>query len=216
MAEIKPLFRGQLHRVAFWIYLPLSFTLLVMARSGVPRLSLAIYLITLINLYGVSSILHITNWQTAALDAQVQQIDHANIFLLIAGTYTPLCLNAIPATESWALFMLLAVWIVALAGIIKCLCWRNLPKWFEVSFYFFCGLVAVPFLPGAIRSSQLHGIPLILVITGGAIYLMGGIVYGVEYPDPWPLVFGHHEIFHLFTVIANFCFLACMCMFIIS
>lgn len=214
MEEVKPILRGQFHRAAFWAFFIFIFLLLKWSKSGIPRLSLAIYLFTLANLYIISSILHITDWKTAELEERVQRIDHASIFLLIAGTYTPLCLNCLPPTESWPLFMLTSVWIIAIAGVVKCLLWSNLSKAFNVSFYFICGLTIIPFIPKLLQHMSLSQMALIGI--GGALYLLGGVIYGTEYPDPFPLVFGFHEIFHILTILANLCFLAPICSCILS
>ena len=207
--EIKPLLRGQFHRAAFWAYLIASVFLLYAARPGLPRLSLGVYLVTLINLYGISSILHVIDWQRPQLEARVQRIDHASIFLLISGTYTPLCLNCLPKDESWPMLMLIAAWIIAIAGVIKCLLWSHLSKAFNVAFYFTCGLTIIPFLPRLIL--HIAWSHMALIAAGGIMYLAGGVIYGTEYPDPFPLVFGYHEIFHILTILANLCFLAPIC-----
>lgn len=207
--EVKPLLRGQFHRAAFIAYLLAAALLVYQSKPGLPRISMGVYLATLLNLYGISSVLHITDWQRPHLEARVQRIDHASIFLLIAGTYTPLCLNCLPKSESWPLFMLISAWAIAVAGVIKCLVWSNLPKAFNVAFYFVCGLTIIPFAPQLLHHvSWTH---LILLLAGGIMYLVGGVIYGTEYPDPMPLTFGFHEIFHILTILANICFLAPIC-----
>ena len=202
--EIKPLLRGQIHRAGFYAYLVIAVFLIYFARSGIPRISMGIYLTTLLNMYGISSVLHITDWQRPWLEARLQKVDHASIFLLIAGTYTPICVSCLPRA-GWVTALLLSVWIIGIAGVIKCLIWSKAPKAFNVAFYFVCGLTIVPFIPHLYDYVTWWG--LVLYVLGGAMYLIGGVIYGTEYPDPWPKVFGFHEIFHTLTILANLCFI---------
>ena len=208
-SELKPILRGQFHRVAFFAYLFFSIYLLSSAHSGLPRISLALYLITVVNMYGISSILHITHWKTSEIESRVQRVDHASIFILIAGTYTPLCLNCLPRSESWPTFMLVAAWIIAIAGVLKCLAWHNTRKVFNVTFYFISGLTILPFAPKLVQSISWTNI--VFCAAGGILYLAGGTIFGIEYPDPKPTTFGFHEIFHVLTIAANICFMIPIC-----
>ena len=202
--EIKPTYRGLLHKASFIFYLALFFIITFFARPGLPRITTVIYLVTLITLYGVSSCLHVTDWKKPKLEARLQRIDHACIFLLIAGTYTPVCTCFLPL-QSWTTNLLIAAWTIALAGVAKCLLFPLLPKFVNVSFYFLCGLTIVPYFPKMLASVSI--IDLIFFITGGVLYLAGGMIFGLEYPDPAPHVFGYHEIFHVLTIVANLSFL---------
>lgn len=165
---------------------------------------MGVYLTTLLNMYGISSVLHITDWQRPWLEARLQKVDHASIFLLIAGTYTPICVSCLPRAD-WVTALLLSVWVIGIAGVIKCLIWSNPPKAFNVAFYFVCGLTIVPFIP--YLYDYVTWWALTLYVLGGVMYLAGGVIYGIEYPDPWPKVFGFHEIFHTLTILANLCFI---------
>lgn len=202
--EMKPYFRGKLHKVSFYFYLFLSMFLLPLARPGTPRISLCIYLITLVTLYGISSVLHVTDWHHPHLETRVQKLDHASIFLLIAGTYTPVCYCCLPG-EGWVLGMLLSVWVIAIVGVVKCLWLKHISKVFNVGFYFLCGLTIIPFAPKIFPYVAVGD--LIFFCAGGIAYLAGGFVYGLESPDPLPETFGYHEIFHSLTIVANLCFL---------
>lgn len=207
-SEVKPLLRGQLHRISFFVYLILAVFIIYYTRPGIPRISMSVYLVTLINMYGISSVLHITDWKKPYLEARVQKIDHASIFLLISGTYTPICICCLPS-EGWALGILVSVWVIAIAGVAKCLIWKNAPKAFNVAFYFVCGLTIIPFIPLILDYVSWKHI--VMYIVGGAMYLIGGVIYGIEYPDPFPKVFGFHEIFHVLTILSNVCFLLPLC-----
>lgn len=202
--EYKPTLRGTFHKWSFFVYLVLGPYLVFKSGSLISRIAVSLYLITLLNMYGLSSVLHITDWKRDWLETKIQKIDHASIFLLICGTYTPVCMCCLPPNP-WVFNMLLAAWAVAAAGILKCILWPKAPKVFNVAFYFVCGLVIIPFLPRIFP--LVSAFELMCYILGGFFYLSGGLVYGMEYPDPKPLVFGYHEIFHIFTIIANACFL---------
>jgi hemolysin III len=205
--EIKPLLRGRIHQAAFFLHIPLSAWLVYHAKSGIPKIAVALYLLTLLNMYGISSVLHVVDWKRYSLEARVQRIDHASIFLLISGTYTPMCLCCLPQ-ESWVVAMLFSAWMIAIAGVIKCLLWTTAPRAFNVLFYFICGLTIVPFMPRIIEHVSTRDV--IFMGLGGAQYLIGGFIYGIQYPDPSPSTFGYHEIFHILTISANCCFLVPM------
>lgn len=202
--EVKPYFRGKLHKLSFYCYFFASFFFLLLAEPGIPRISLCVYLVTLITLYGISSILHVTDWRQPCLETRVQKLDHASIFLLIAGSYTPVCLCCLPR-ETWVLGMLSATWVIAIAGVVKCLLIKHVSKVFNVGFYFLCGLTILPFIPKIWPHVAITD--MMYFIAGGVLYLAGGFVYGLESPDLFPDIFGYHEVFHLLTIIANFCFL---------
>lgn len=203
--EDKPISRGYIHRVSFYLYLLFSIFILWKTRSGIPRYSMAIYLATLINLYGISSVLHVTSWNCSVAESRLTRIDHSSIFLLIAGSYSPMCLVCVPPSAKWGVQLLIGVWIIAIGGIVKCMVWTKCPRGINVVFYFICGLSVVPFIPETIQ--VIGWKDMIYVIVGGAMYLIGGVVYGTRRPNPSPSYFGFHEIFHLLTVTANLCFL---------
>ncbi len=202
--EVKPLMRGQIHRVAFFAYILIAAFFAYVSKEGVPRIAVIIYMATLINLYGISSVLHITSWKDEKLEERVQRVDHASIFLLIAGSYTPICMSCLPP-EPWALYIMGTAWLIAIAGIIKSILWINTPKVFNVSFYFVCGLTIVPFFPRILP--HITPVQVACFIAGGICYLAGGVIFGIEYPDPSPKYFGFHEIFHTLTIVANVCFM---------
>lgn len=202
MDEVKPLLRGQLHHFGFYAFIIAG--LAVLWKLGHFHWSYIVYLTSLLAVYGTSAAFHVIDWDNKKHEVIMQTLDHANIFFLIAGTYTPVCTSCLPWEEPWVRHILIAAWSIAAAGIIKCIFWRNPPKLLNVAFYFICGLTIIPFMP------RIFGVvdPLFAYafITGGVVYLIGGTVYGIEWPDPFPDTFGYHEIFHLCTIIANLCF----------
>ena len=135
------------------------------------------------------------------MSAVLQRVDHANIYLLIAGTYTPLSVALLD--RGMTLLVLGIVWGGALAGIITSLAWRSAPRWLTTLFYILLGWVAIWFLP----QFWMTGGPAIvwLLVSGGVVYTVGGVVYARRWPDPDPRWFGFHEIFHTCTVAAWAC-----------
>ncbi len=210
-SETKPKLRGQFHHFGFYAFILIG--LLVFWLQKTLSLSFLVYLLSLLAVYGTSAAFHVIDWKNKKHEIFMQQLDHANIFLLIAGTYTPVCVACLPYEEAWVKHILIAAWSIALCGVLKCIFWRNPPKLLNVAFYFICGLTIVPFLPRILKVIN----PLVSAsfIIGGIVYLYGGLVYGLEYPDPFPDVFGYHEIFHVCTLVANLCFFVpiiyCIC-----
>ena len=207
--KLKPRLRGYFHRAAFYASLVIGLILGFVARPGIPKFSAIIYMISLINLYGVSSVLHLTDWIEEWVEEKVAKIDHASIFILIAGSYTPLCLLCTPRSnmnDGMNLLILGSTWMIAIAGVMKSIIWSRAPRIFNVGFYVTCGLTVVPFFNHLKESMSL--MELKLFITACSIYLLGGVVYGAKYPNPWPKTFGFHEIFHVITIIGNVVYMA--------
>lgn len=200
--EKKPLLRGQFHLFSFYAFVAIGMAVLLKARTA--HLAYLVYWVSLLSLYGTSASFHVINWKSKKAENLMQKLDHAAIFFLIAGTYTPVCMACLPFHESWVRFCLMTAWVIAFAGMVKSLLWQNPPKLLNVSFYFICGLCILPNLPRIVQIFELW--KSILFICGGVLYLAGGLIYGLEYPDPYPDVFGYHEIFHVLTVLANICF----------
>lgn len=200
--ELKPRLRGQFHHAGFYAFIISG--LFVIWKLRTLDWSYLVYMASLLAVYGTSAAFHTIEWKNKSHEVFMQQLDHANIFFLIAGTYTPVCVSCLPFEEAWVRHILLAAWVIAVCGVIKCIVWQNPPKILNVAFYFICGLTILPFMPRIVR--VLHPAVSASFAIGGALYLLGGLVYGIEYPDPYPEVFGYHEIFHVCTLLANTCF----------
>lgn len=202
---LKPVLRGQFHHIAFYIHLFIGIVVLSLTKKALSQTGFFIYILCLLFLYGTSATFHTTSWNDPKAEIFVQKLDHASIFLVISGTYTGICLICLPFEEVWVKTMLMAVWITAIVGIVKTIFWHDPPVIFNVGFYFFTGLIIIPFIPRIIESvnSRFFG----FCAIGGACYLIGGVIYGTQRPDPFPKVFGYHEIFHVLTLVANSCFL---------
>lgn len=200
--EVKPKLRGQFHHAGFYAFIITS--IFVLWKLKTFEWSYMVYMTSLLAVYGTSAAFHVINWENKSYEVFMQQLDHANIFLLIAGTYTPVCVACLPFEERWVKHILIAAWTIAICGVIKCIVWKNPPKILNVAFYFVCGLTILPFLPRIVK--VINPYVSASFVAGGVVYLLGGVVYGIEYPDPFPDVFGYHEIFHVCTLIANLCF----------
>jgi hemolysin III len=192
----KPRLRGVSHQWAFLVSLFAGAALIVLAPTGEARVAVAIYAVSVAVLFGTSAVYHRVNWRTAAARRRMRRADHCAIFLLIAGTYTPVALLALRGWLSTAI--LIAVWAGAAGGVVLKLAWIDAPKPVIAAIYMALGWVAVGALP---QMAQRLGWPaLALVIGGGALYSIGAIIYARQRPNPWPGVFGYHEVFHALVI----------------
>ena len=141
----------------------------------------------------------------------MRRFDHANIFLLIAGTYTPIAFNTMAG--GWRVGVLAAVWALALAGIAVNTLPLALPRWLAVGLYLLTGWVALAALPEI--AHELGRGALALLVLGGVLYTLGALAYGFKRPALWPRVFGYHELFHAFTIAANAVFFAFMLVYVL-
>jgi hemolysin III len=168
-------------------------------QKPVHALSFAIFGLSLILLYSASSAYHMFNLSEKGT-LRLKKIDHMMIYVLIAGTYTPFCLIALDGTVKWVLFG--TIWSLAVIGILFKLLWINAPRWISVAFYLFMGWLAVFTIPDLIGSVPDGAIA--WTVTGGLSYSVGAVIYGIKKPDPFPEVFGFHEIWHLFVLGGSF------------
>ena len=194
---LKPKLRGWLHAGTFPLSVLLGAILVILAPNDKTRVSSAIFAVTASLLFGVSALYHRGSWSPRAAGV-LKRMDHANIFLIIAGTYTPfsvLLLSPGPART-----LLWIVWTGALLGVAFRVLWVGAPRWLYVPVYIALGWVAVAYIP----QFWAGGNPavFVLVLVGGALYTIGAVVYGLRKPDPSPRWFGFHEVFHVFTVLA--------------
>ncbi|MGW6207890.1 PAQR family membrane homeostasis protein TrhA [Streptomyces sp. NPDC055089] len=196
-AEVKPRMRGWLHAGMFPAVLIAGIVLIALADSTRGRIACAIYIATACLLFGVSAVYHRGTWGPRG-EAVLRRLDHANIFLIIAGTYTPLTLLLLP--ESTGTPLLWAVWAAAVAGIAFRVFWVGAPRWLYTPCYIAMGWAAVFFLPDFMRTGGIA--VLVLVVVGGLLYSAGGVIYGIKRPNPSPRFFGFHEVFHSLTLAA--------------
>jgi hemolysin III len=194
----RPLWRGRTHAWAFFAALVGGIALVAMAPDGRARLALGIYAITVAGLFGVSAVYHRTPWRSAVARAWMRRADHAMIFLLIAGTYTPFALLVLKGSTATA--VLIIVWAGALAGIVLKLLWIHAPKWLGAGAYVALGWVAVAAFPQLLEHAGLAAT--LVLAAGGLLYTVGAVVYALRRPDPLPTVFGYHEVFHALVIAA--------------
>jgi hemolysin III len=200
----RPRLRGWLHVWAFAVSVVAGVALVSVAgatRGTEAALATSIYALTVCLLFGTSATYHRVRWSTASRHALLARLDHSMIFVFIAGTYTPFALLAMP--ERTGRVVLAVVWFGALGGVLLKTSWITAPRWLSVPLYLGLGWVAVFVLPTLFRHGGVAAF--VLIIVGGLLYTAGGIMYGLKRPDPWPRVFGYHEVFHLCTVIAATC-----------
>ncbi|MCB1274844.1 MAG: hemolysin III family protein [Leucobacter sp.] len=198
-AETKPRWRGWIHAATFPIAVAAGIVLISLAHGAVAKWAAAVYMLTSMLLFGVSALYHRFNWKPATKRV-FRRLDHANIFLLIAGTYTPIALLALPLPKG--ILLLVLVWAGALLGIGFRVFWIGAPRWLYVPLYVLLGWAAVMFLVDIFNANPAT---MILVIVGGLLYTLGSVVYGLKRPNPIPGIFGFHEIFHALTVLAFLC-----------
>ncbi|NYD42941.1 PAQR family membrane homeostasis protein TrhA [Nocardioides panaciterrulae] len=204
IAEVKPRLRGWLHLGVAPLTLVAGIVLVSLSPTTATRIGAAVFTGSALILFSVSAIYHTGNWSPRVW-AFLRRFDHSNIFLLIAGSYTPFSLILLDGTERVAL--LATVWTGAILGVLFRVFWTDAPRWLYVPIYLALGWAAVFFIPsfyaGATQLGAGVGIATFaMIVIGGALYTLGGVVYGFKRPDPWPRWFGFHEVFHSFTILA--------------
>lgn len=199
LSEIKPKLRGWIHAATFPVAIALGVLLIAFSQGAAAITGAVIFMVTSLALFGVSALYHSIGW-SPNVKAVFRRIDHANIFLLIAGTYTPLCLMLLPSDK--ATILLALVWTGALAGVFFRVFWIGAPRWLYVVLYVVLGWSAMLFVTDLFRASWLT---MTLVLIGGVLYSSGAAVYGFKRPNPSPRWFGFHEVFHSLTVAAFLC-----------
>lgn len=195
--DLKPKLRGWLHFGAGPLAFVLGLWLLVLVPSQSLRMAVALYVATTVLLFSVSASYHLGAGGPRVQDL-LQRIDHANIYLFIAGSYTPFG-AALPDPRTGRLILML-VWSIALVGLMIRVFWHTAPRWLSVASYLGLGWVAIIFLPDLWRA--FGGVVVSLIAAGGMLYTVGGVVYARRRPDPAPDWFGFHEVFHALTIAA--------------
>ena len=194
---VKPRLRGVFHQYAFFVSLGCGVGLILAASGGRARLAASIYAVAVSALLGTSALYHRVTWRPKAR-RWMRRLDHSMIFVLIAGTYTPVALLALKG--SLATTILILMWAGALGGVIFKLAWIDAPKWLFALVYVVLGLVTAAVfgeLPAAIGWLGVAGLA-----TGGLLYTIGAVIYTSGKPNPWPKVFGYHEVFHTLVLAA--------------
>ncbi len=203
LTPAKPAFRGWLHAGMAPVVLIAGIALLIATPAVSDRVGAAVWLLGSLVLFGTSAVYHRGTWTPRVLSV-LQRLDHSNIFVFIAATYTPLTIALLDGGE--ALLLLSLVWGIAIAGVGITFAWPGRPRWLDVALYVPMGWVALGWL-GAFWASGGPAV-VILLLLGGVLYTAGAAVYATRRPNPSPRVFGYHEIFHACTVAAAACHFA--------
>ncbi len=197
--ELKPTWRGWIHAGTFPVAIAAGIVLVVLADGAAATWSCAVFMVTSMLLFGNSALYHRFTWSPRTRTL-LKRIDHANILLLIAGTYTPIAVLALPTRQATLLLSL--VWGGTILGILFRVFWIHAPRWLYVALYLVLGWGAVMYI---VPLFQANAAMMVLVVVGGLLYTGGAIVYALKRPNPWPGHFGFHEIFHVCTVLAFLC-----------
>jgi len=198
-ADVKPTWRGWIHAGTFPLAIVLGVILIVAADGAAATISSSVFVASSLLLFGISALYHRIDWSPTT-KAVFKRLDHANIFLLIAGSYTPITVLALPHDKSVLLLWL--VWTGAGIGILFRVFWIGAPRWLYVPLYLLLGYASLIFI---VDFFQANAVMMTLILVGGLCYTVGAIVYGLKKPNPFPGKFGFHEIFHTLTLVAFLC-----------
>ncbi|RKQ87437.1 hemolysin III [Solirubrobacter pauli] len=192
-----PRLRGVSHAYAFFVAVVAAALLIVFTPGREPRMAAAVYGIGLCALFGGSALYHRWRWNPS-WRPWLRRVDHSMIYVFIAATYTPVGWLVLSGATQW--IVLISVWAGAAAGVTLSIAWINAPRWLCAICYLALGWVAVVAFPQ--MQSELATVPLTLIGLGGLLYTIGAVIYAMGRPNPWPKVFGFHEIFHVFVILA--------------
>ena len=210
--NLKPRLRGVSHQWACVVFVGLAALLIALASGARELVGAATFAGALVAMFGTSAVYHRVNWRSLAARMWLRRLDHAMIFVLIAGTYTPFALLALEGAWSWSI--LCVVWAGALAAIGIGLVWVGAPKWLSAALGILLGWLGSVVLPQLVDASGLLGT--LLLGLGGGLYTFGAVVYARRRPDPVPAVFGYHELFHACVIGAAACQYAAVAMLVAS
>ena len=204
LRDLKPKLRGWLHLGTAPLTLVAGIVLVSLSPDATTKIGSAVFTASALVLFTVSAIYHTGTWSPRVW-AFLRRFDHSNIFLLIAGSYTPFSLLLLQGHARVAL--LTTVWTGAVLGVVFRIFWTDAPRWLYVPIYIALGWAAIFFIPaffeGAIALGLGIGIAVfVMIFAGGALYTCGGVVYGLRRPNPSPRWFDFHEVFHSFTILA--------------
>ncbi len=195
LGKWRPRWRGRIHGVAVAVTIPAGVILTLVTPRGLPRVAVFVYIASLLALFSTSASYHLFT-RTRRAQRTMRQLDHAMVYVLIAGTYTPVCLLALPRKIGIA--FLIGIWCAALVGIALKITWRA--HKISGAMYLIIGWAALIILPWAYHRAGFTS--LLLFALGGIVYTVGAVLFYLKRPQLRPLVFGYHEVWHVFTVVA--------------
>ncbi|PLS29472.1 PAQR family membrane homeostasis protein TrhA [Bifidobacterium parmae] len=208
----KPAMRGWIHAVASPLSLAAGIVLICLAQGVGLKWACAVFMTASLVLFTNSACYHLGDWSPHVTDV-LRRIDHVNIFLLIAGTYTPVSFALQPF---WRNFIIISMWACTAVAMVIHVIWISAPRWLYTVVYIIFGIYGLAFMMLFWRSPYAGPAVVILLCAGGACYILGAIVYALRKPDPWPRVFGFHEIFHCGTVAGYACHMVAIYMVIVA
>ena len=197
--EAKPSWRGWIHAGTFPLAIGLGIVLIASAHGPAAKVASSVFVLSSLLLFGISALYHRFNWRPGPRRF-LKRLDHANIFLLIAGSYTPITVLAL--SHDKAVLLLTLVWIGAGLGIVFNVFWIGSPRWLYVPLYLLLGYASLAFI---VDFFSANAAMMSLILAGGVLYTIGAVIYGLKRPNPVPGVFGFHEIFHALTLFAFLC-----------
>ncbi len=207
----RPRLRGVFHQWAFVVSLATGAALVALAATVRAAVAAAVFAVAVSALFGVSALYHRITWRPAAR-RWMRRLDHSMIFVLIAGTYTPVGLLVL--RHGLGAAILWVVWSGAVAGIVIKLSWTRAPRWLSVGIYLALGWVAAVAMPSLASHVGLLGVGLLL--GGGLAYSVGALIYARRRPDPVPAVFGYHELFHLLVIVGVLAHMAAIALVLVT
>ncbi len=208
-STVKPRLRGVFHEIGFYVTLGIAVPVIATAEPGSPRTAVAVFAASLVGCFGASALYHRPTWRPS-VRSWLARLDHAGVYLLIAGTYTPVAVLVM--SRGWRLPVLTVVWSGAAAAILLKLLWVRAPKQLSAAIGIVLGWV------GIVAFGQLLKLPLpglLLLVLGGLLYSVGAVIYARKRPDPIPSFFGYHELFHALTVAAAACHYVAVVFFVL-
>lgn len=207
MAELKPRLRGWLHAGSIPFLIAAGIVLITLSPTSTTRVGSSVFVVSALLMFATSATYHRGTWQPA-IWALLRRLDHSNIFVLIAGTYTAFAMLFLKGDTRTVL--LAGIWTTAMLGVLFRVFWTGAPRWLYTPIYLVMGWSAVFFIPDFIDGAKV--IPtsvavavLVLIASGGLLYTLGAVIYGLKKPNPKPEWFGFHEVFHSFTILAFVC-----------
>ena len=195
--ELTPKLRGVMHAWAMWFALVAVIVLALYAPTGLARAAALVYGVGLCALFAASGLYHRWRWNPRWRPL-LRRVDHSTIFIFIAASYTPIALLVLSGTVQ--IVVLASAWVGALAGVALSVAWISAPRWLAAACYLALGWVAIIAMPQL--AEKLGVAPFVLFAVGGGLYTLGAIVYASQRPNPWPRIFGFHEVFHTLVVAA--------------
>jgi hemolysin III len=190
--KVKPLLRGHFHQAMFFIALGALIPLMFRCKTNQERTVIVVYAFCSLAMFGISSLYHRVTWDPLQR-TNWKKLDHAGIYLMIAGTFTPIAYLALSSEVSKPL--LISVWIFAFFGVLQSIFFVNLPKWVSAMLYLIMGYLITPYLPDL--SQSIGSLNSRLIISGGLTYSLGAVFYALKRPILYPSIFSYHEIFHI-------------------